>query len=115
MEGTKLTFADFKEMLLRAATLAKFKLGGLHGDDQDLRASEEEMKKKLLHFASSTAIIQTLKEAKSSNSKEREGDSKNVSIFEREFDVSNMTASTLENLFKSLGFKGNKAMIVIRN
>ncbi len=91
--------------------MAKFKLGGLSGDELDLRASEEEMKKKLLHFTSSAAIIQTLKQAKSGSSKERENTSSgNLTIFEREFDVTNMTATTIENLFTNLGLKPNKAM-----
>jgi len=70
------------------------------------------MKKKQSHLTSSKAVIQTLKRSASrdqSPMNQGKGEAV-VGIFEREFDVSNMTAKTIENLFKAMDVKPDKVM-----
>jgi len=39
-DKSELTFADFKEILVKIATVAKFKLGGVKGTEEEVKAKE---------------------------------------------------------------------------
>ncbi|CDW79816.1 UNKNOWN [Stylonychia lemnae] len=117
-DGTKLNYSEFKEALIKIACLGKFKLGGLSGTEEDMKEKEERLKDKFKLAVSSVGIAKQLTKNKidqslnisvTSDQKEEKDKIQNAlgggSIFEKAFDVSDMTGQTIENLLKHIGVK----------
>lgn len=108
VQGTRLNFNEFKEAMLKLACLGKYKLGG--GPTMSLeeikaqQQQEKERKKRVLGKAARTGVLK--KGAASGSDDDYDGgDSGNIQeeligVFNREFDVSEMTPQTVESLFK---------------
>ena len=93
VQGTKLTFPEFKEALLKIACLGKYKLGGgANGvvspeDEKAMKDINKQKMKQALADAATTGVLKKPKE---------EGEEGNVNedlinVFEKEFDINDMT------------------------
>ena len=94
------------------ACLGKLKLGGLTSSTlpEDVKIIEQQQKAKVKQALSGAATSGVLKKPKD------ELDQGNVNedllnVFEKEFDVSEMTQYTLENMFKYLGLKPDQKLV----
>lgn len=106
IEGSRLNLAEFKECLLKIACLGKLKLGGTTVSNlpEDIKLAEQNQKQKQKSALMSAAQTGVLKKPKD----EADGGHVNedlLNVFEKEFDVNDMTEYTLENLFKHLQMK----------
>lgn len=112
IQGSRLTYPDFKEAVLKMSCLGKLKLGGLTSSTlpEDIKIIEQQQKAKVKQALAGAAQGGVLKKPK------EDGDDGNVNedllnVFEKEFDVKEMTQQTVENMFKALGLKPDLKLI----
>lgn len=102
MQGTKLNFTEFKEMLLKIACLGKYKIpGGAQLTEDEIRMAKNEEKKKKKEALTSAATSGVLKKPKDEFDEGHVNEDL-LNVFEKEFDVNDMTEKTIESLFKNV-------------
>ena len=116
IQGTKLTYKEFREAVLKMSCLGKLKLGGLTSSNlpEDVKIIEQQQKARVKQALTGAATSGVLKKPKD------EGDDGNVNedllnVFEKEFDVTEMTQYTLENMFKHIGLKADAKLMAQAN
>lgn len=117
MQGTKLNYNEFKEALLKIACLGKHKLyGGPQLSVDELKEQQAHQKKKQREALAGAAATGILKKKKGDGNEdelvEQDGhvQPEMLNLFEKEFDVSEMSDRTLEGLFMKLGLKPDKPL-----
>lgn len=109
VQGTKLNYAEFKEALLKIACLGKYKLKS-GGDMSAEEIKEQELYKKrkqkeALKTAAQTGVLKKPKE----DDMEGNVNEDLLNMFEKEFDVSDMSDKTIETMLKNnLGLKPDR-------
>ncbi|TNV73202.1 hypothetical protein FGO68_gene2633 [Halteria grandinella] len=102
VQGTKLNFNEFKEMLLKIACLGKYKIpGGAQLTEDEIRLAKNEEKKKKKDALTSAAASGVLKKPKDEFDEGHVNEDL-LNVFEKEFDVNDMTEKTIESLFKNV-------------
>ena len=108
VQGTKLSFVEFKEAMLRIACLGKYKLGGGgYSNPDDAREHEQRQKLKLKEALQTAAKGGVLKKPKEEFDEGYVNEDL-LNVFEKEFDVNDMNELTIENLFKKLALTPSK-------
>jgi len=105
-----LTYPEFREAVLKMSCLGKLKLGGNSSSSlpEDIKVIEQQKKAKIKQALSGAATTGVLKKAN------EDGDDLNeelLGVFEKEFDVTEMTQLTVENMFKYMGLKPDPKLI----